>query len=702
MRIPILLLTALTMVILHSCKSEKKVDNPFFEAYQTPYQVPPFDQIDTTSYMPAFLEGIRQQIEEIDAIVNNSQPPDFENTILAFDRSGKLLTRVSKVFYNLNEANTNPQMQSIARQLSPIMSKHRDDIALNEKLFARIKAVYEKRMESNLDSQQVRAVEKYYRDFERQGANLIGEQKEKLRKLNSELSMLSLTFGENLLAETNENFLLVIDNKQDLDGLPQPVIDGAAETAKEKNMEGKWAFTLSKPSMIPFLQYSKNRALREKIYRAYFMRGDNGNKNDNNATVANMVELRAEKAKLLGYPTYAAYIIDENMAKTPENVDAFLMKLWNSALPVSKMEAADMQKIIDREGGNFKLQSWDWWYYAEKVRKEKFDLDENELKPFFSLTHVRDGMFMVANKLYGITFTKRTDIPIYCKDVETYVANEQNGDLLGILYLDYFPRDGKRGGAWCTDFRSAGWEDDKRIAPVVSVVCNFTKPTSEMPALLSWDETTTLFHEFGHALHALFTEGKYIRTAGNVAQDYVELPSQINENWAGDPEVLKGYAKHYKTGEPIPDELIEKIRKSGRFNQGFETVEYIAAALLDMDYHNLAEPAKVDPRIFEKEAMEKIGLIPEILPRYRSTYFAHIFDGGYAAGYYVYIWAAVLDADAFNAFKESGDIYNRELAAKFRKHCLAESGDDEGMVQYRKFRGADPSVEPLLQRRGLK
>jgi len=702
MRLPIIFLTALTMVVFNSCKPEKKADNPFFEAYQTPFQVPPFNDIDTTSYMPAFLEGIKQHIAEIDAIVNNPQSPDFDNTILAFDQSGKLLTRVSKVFYNLNEANTNPQMQSIARQLSPIMSKHQDDISLNEKLFARIKTVFEKRKDLNLDTQQIRVVEKYYRDFERQGANLSGDQKEKLRKLNAELSMLSLTFGENLLAETNENFLLVIEHKQDLEGLPQPVIDGAAETAKEKNMNGKWAFTLSKPSMIPFLQYAKNRALREKIYRAYFMRGDNGNKNDNNTTVAKIVELRVEKAKLLGYSSYAAYIIDENMAKTPENVNAFLMKLWNSALPVSKMEVTEMQKIIDREGGAFKLQSWDWWYYAEKVRKEKFDLDENELKPFFSLSNVRDGMFMVANKLYGITFTKRTDLPIYYKDVETYEAKEPNGDLLGILYLDYFPRDGKRGGAWCTDFRSAGWEDGKRVAPVVSVVCNFTKPTSDLPALLSWDETTTLFHEFGHALHALFTEGKYIRTAGNVAQDYVELPSQINENWAGDPEVLKGYAKHYKTGEPIPDNLIAKIQKSGRFNQGFETVEYIAAALLDMDYHNLTEPTKVNPQIFEKEAMQKIGLIPEILPRYRSTYFAHIFDGGYAAGYYVYIWAAVLDADAFNAFKETGDIYNRELAAKFRKHCLAESGDDEGMVQYKKFRGEEPSVEPLLKRRGLK
>ncbi|MEI7982060.1 MAG: M3 family metallopeptidase, partial [Bacteroidota bacterium] len=497
------LLTALTMLFLFSCKLVKKPENPFFETYQTPFQVPPFDRIDTSSYIPAFLEGIRQHNGEIDAIVNNTGKADFENTILHFDQSGKLLTRVSKVFYNLNEANTNAQIQSIARQMSPVMSKHTDDISLNGKLFARIKAVYERRKEMNLDTQQVRVVEKYYRDFERQGANLSPDHKEQLRKLNTELSMLSLTFGENLLAETNENFLLVIENKKDLEGLPQAVIEGAAETAKEKKLNGKWVFGLSKPSMIPFLQYAKNRSLREKIYRAYFMRGDNGNKSDNKSTVQRIVKLRAEKARLLGFPNYAAYIIDDNMAKTPENVDAFLIKLWNSALPVAKKEADEMQKIIDRDEGKFNLQPWDWWYYAEIVRKEKFDLNENELKPYFSLANVRDGMFMVANKLYGISFVKRTDLPLYHPDVETYEVKEANGDHLGVLYLDYFPRDSKRGGAWCTDFRSAGWENGKRVAPVVSLVCNFTKPTAEMPSLLSWDETSTLFHEFGHALHGL-------------------------------------------------------------------------------------------------------------------------------------------------------------------------------------------------------
>lgn len=697
-----LFLITIILLTFMGCKNEKKTDNPFFTDYQTPFQVPPFDKIDTIHYMPAFIEGMKQQMAEIQAIIDNTEAPTFENTILPFDKSGKLLVNVSKVFYNVESANTNPQMQEIARKLSPLTTKHSDDIALNEKLFAKIKTVYDKRKEQNLDSQQIRVVEKYYEDFVRQGAGLPKDKQDRLRQINTELSMLGIKYGENLLSETKNSFKLVIDNKKDLTGLPEPIIAGAAETAKEMKLDGKWVFTLSKPSMIPFLQYSENRDLREKIYRAYFMRGDNGGKNDNNKISSDMIKLRVEKANLLGFPDYAAYIIDENMAKTPENVNLFMMKLWDASLPMAKKEVAEMQKIIDKEGGHFKLASWDWWYYSEKVRKEKYDIDENELKPYFSLDNVRNGMFYVANKLYGITFTKRTDLPVYQKDVETYEVKEANGDPVGILYLDYFPRDGKRGGAWCTDFRSAGWENGKRVDPVVSLVCNFTPPTGDTPSLLTWDETTTLFHEFGHSIHGLFTQGKYMRTAGSVPQDYVEMPSQFMENWAGEPEILRAYAKHYKTGEVIPDKLIEKIVKSGLFNQGFMTTEYLAAAILDMDYHTITEAKDIDVRSFEKEHMDKIGLIPEILPRYRTTYFSHIFDGGYAAGYYVYIWAAVLDADAFEAFKNSGTLFNPGLAAKFRKYCLAESGNDEGMIQYRKFRGQEPSVESLLKRRGLK
>jgi peptidyl-dipeptidase Dcp len=698
----IFLLTIMTIVSFSACKQAKEVKNPFFTEYQTSFQVPPFDKIDSTDYMPAYVDGMKQHMTEIDEIINNPKEPDFENTILAFDKSGKLLTKVSKVFNQMNEANTTPQMQDIAKKLSPMLSKHRDDIALNEKLFKRIKAVYEKRNKMKLDDQQIRVVEKYYRDFVRMGADLPKDKQDTLRKLNEQLSLLTLKFGDNVLEETNKNFKLVIGDKKDLDGLPQGVIDGAAETAKAAGMEGKWVFTLAKPSMIPFLQYSKNRDLREKIYRGYFMRGNNGNKNDNKEVVARIVKLRAQQAALLGYKSYAAYVIDDNMAKTPEAVDAFLMKLWNAALPVAKKEVQEMQKIIDREGGKFKLKSWDWWYYAEKVRKEKYDLDENELKPYFSLSNVREGMFHVANKLYGITFTKHSDLPVFQKDVETYEVKEADGKSLGVLYLDYYPRESKRNGAWCTDFRSSGYENGKKVDAIESVTYNLTKPTADAPALLNWDDVTTMFHEFGHSLHGLFIEGKYDRTAGNVPMDYVEMPSQVMENWAGEPEVLKFYAKHYKTGEVIPDKLIGKIVKSSMFNQGFMTVEYLAAALLDMDYHNLTMPKDIDVLAFEKKAMDSIGLIEEIIPRYRSTYFSHIFSGEYAAGYYVYIWAAMLDADAFNTFKESGDIYNHDLAAKFRKYCLAESGNDEGMVQYKKFRGQEPSIDPLLKRRGLK
>jgi len=699
----ILLLAVILFALITACKNEKKTnDNPFATEYSTPFQVPPFDKIDTTDYLPAFIEGIKQHDEEVLAITDNATEPTFENTILPFDKSGKMLTRVGKVFFNLTEANTNDQLQAIANKVSPLLSKHNDDMAMNAKLFARIKAIYDKRSESNLDVQQIRAVEKYYRDFERRGANLSKDQQDQLRKINEDLSMLSLKFGNNLLAETNKNFKLVIDNKADLDGLPDDVISAAAEAAEKDGSKGKWLFTLAKPSLIPFLQYAKNRALREKIYRGYFMRGNNDNANDNKAILADIVRLRAEKAKLLGYENYAAYVIDDNMAKTPATVDAFLNKLMVASLPVAKAELSEMQKIADSEGGNFKLKSWDWWYYSEKLRKLKYDLDENELKPYFSLENVRNGMFAVAGKLYGITFTKVTNLPVYYKDVETFEVKEADGSHLGILYLDYYPRESKSGGAWCTDFQSAGWENGKKVDPVVSMVCNFTPPTGDIPALLNWDETSTLFHEFGHALHGLFTLGKYNRTAGNVPQDYVELPSQVMENWAGEPEVLKMYAKHYKTGEVIPDKLIDKIEKSGLFNQGFVTVEYLAASILDLDYHELATPAKVEPVSFEKDAMYKAGLIDEILPRYRSTYFAHIFSGGYAAGYYVYMWAAVLDADAFDYFKQSGDIFNPELAAKFRKNCLAESGDDEGMIQYKKFRGQEPSLDPLLKRRGLK
>lgn len=699
-RIPLLLLVALVMF---GCKhQEEKSSNPFFSEFNTPFNVPPFDKIDTSHYVPAFIKGIAEQQAEIDAIANNTETPTFENTIYALDKSGKLLGTVSRVFYSLNSANTNPAMQAIAQKVAPLTTKHRDNVSLNEKLFQRIKAVYENLETSDLDAIQKRVASKYYNDFVRSGANLNEADKEKLREINQKLSVYSLNFIENHLAETNSNFKLVIDSKEDLAGLPKGVVDEALDTVKGDSSFGKWVFTLQKPSMLPFLQYAKNRALREKIYRGYYMRGNNNDKFDNKENLLNIANLRAERSKLLGYKTYADYSISQNMAKTPEKVYEFLNKLMVPAQEVAKRDRDEMQKIIDKEGGNFKLDTWDWWYYAEKLRKEKYDLNESEIKPYFVLSNVRDGMFYVANKLYGLTFTKLTNVPVYHPDVEAFEVKEADGAHAGVIYLDYFPRNGKGAGAWCGAFRDQAYDENgKRVAPVITMVLNFTKPTADAPSLLTWDETNTLFHEFGHALHGLFTDGKYSRIAGNIPSDMIELPSQVMENWAGVPEVLNVYAKHYQTGEVIPAALLAKLQKSLVFNQGFETVEYIAASVLDLDWHSIQEPQKIDVLDFEKKSMERLNLMKEIIPRYRTTYFAHIIEG-YAAGYYVYLWAAVLDSDAFQSFVDSGDIYNKDLAAKFRKYILTEGGNDEGMVQYNKFRGQEPSLDPLLKKRGLK
>ena len=695
-----LIALALVTTACNTSQSQKKdMSNPFFSEYKTPFQVPPFNEIKLEHFMPAFDEGITENLAEIKAITDNKEEPTFENTILALDRAGELLGKVNNVFFNLNSANTNEQMQALAREITPKLSKHRDNIMLNKDLFNRVKAVYEKRNELKLDAEQMRVVEKFYRDFERSGANLPDDKQAELRKLNEELSMMELKFEENTLAETNKNFKMVIDNEADLKGLPAEVIAGAAELAKKDSLPGKWVFTLQKPSMIPFLQYAENRALREKIYKGYLNRGNNNNAFDNKSAIEKIVKIRDQRAKLLGYANHAAYVIDDCMAKTPETVYSFLMKLWTPALERAKVERADMQKMIDAEGGKFKLEMWDWWFYAEKVRKAKFDLDESQLKPYLSLENVVNGMIDVYNKLYGIKFIRRTDLPVYNEEVRTYEVQEANGKHIGIFYMDFHPRAGKGNGAWCTSFREQSYKDGKMVTPVVSIVCNFTRPTGDTPALLSFDEVTTMFHESGHAMHALFTDGPYRRTAGNVPRDFVELPSQIMENWAMEPEVLRSYSKHYKTGEVMPEALITKLEKSAQFNQGFETTELLAASLLDMDWHTKAFDGNVEA--FEKASMDKLGLINEIAPRYRSTYFAHIFSGGYSAGYYVYTWAAVLDADAFDAFKQSGNIFNPEIAAKFRT-LLTKSGSDEGMTIYRNFRGQEPSIEPLLKRRGLK
>lgn len=699
---------ALSVIVLASCtskpeqKPEAEKPNPFLSEYTTPFQVPPFDEIKNEHYLPAFEAGIAEQQAEIDAIVNNAETPTFENTILPYDKSGQTLNRVSNVFFNLNECLTNDEMVAIAEQVLPMLSKHSDAIMMNPKLFERIDYVYQHRNEMGLDDQQIRVVEKYHQDFMRHGAGLNAEQQAELSQINEQLSTLSLQFGNNLLKE-NAGYKLVIENEADLAGLPQTSIDAAAEQAKADGMEGKWVFTLSKPSLIPFLQFADNRDLREQMYKAYYNRGDNNNEYDNKKLVNEMCKLRVQKAKLFGFDNYADYVLDVNMAKDSKTVDKFLIDIFNPAQKLAKKELAEMQAIADKEGANIKLEGWDWWYYAEKLRKAKYDFDENYIKPYLTVDNVRDGMFLAARMLYGVTFTKNETLPIYYPGVETYEVKEANGDLLGILYMDYYPRESKSGGAWCTSFRESGHDiNGKKIYPLVSLVMNFTPASGDTPALLTWDETETMWHEFGHSLHAFFSDGLYTRTCGNVPHDYVEMPSQIMENWVAEPEVIRMYAKHYQTGEVMPDSLIAKIENSALFNQGFMTTELIAASILDMKYHELTEPQDLDVDAFEKQQMDAIGLMPEILPRYRSTNFAHIFNGGYSAGYYAYTWAEVLDKDAFNYFKSSGDLFNPDLAASFRKNCLQECGNDEGMAQYRKFRGQDPDYEPYLKARGLK
>ncbi len=675
-------------------------DNPLLKEYNTLFGVPPFGEIKPGHFLPAIEKGIEAQNLEIEAIISNKQSPDFENTIAALDYSGSLIRKVNSVFSNLNSANTSKELQGIAKQMAPMLSAHYDNINLNPTLFQRVKAVNDKRETLNLSGEQLKLLTEKYKDFVRGGAALSGEKQERFRQINKQLSVLTLQFGENVLNETNE-FKLVIENPADLAGLTPELIGQGAEAARDLGMEGKWVYTLQNPSIMPFLQYSANRDLREKIYNAYINRGNNGNKFDNKALILQIVALRLEKANLLGYESHAAYILDENMAKNAVNVEKLLMQLWEPALKRASAEALDLQAIIKREGGNFTLQPWDWRYYAEKLRKEKYDLNDEALKPYFQLENVKLGAFAVANKLYSITFTERKDIPVYHPDAITYEVQEADGRHIGILYMDFHPRESKRGGAWMNSFRKQYVENGKNISPVITTVCNFSKPTATQPSLLTFDETCTLFHEFGHALHGLLSASTYFSLTGtSVPRDFVELPSQIMENWASEPEVLRMYAKHYLTGEVIPQELIDKLQNSRYFNQGFETVEYLAASFLDMGYHNLKEISFTDVSGFEKSTLSKIGLIPEITSRYRSTYFNHIFSGGYSSGYYSYIWAAILDADAFEAFKEKG-LFDKETASSFRQNILARGGTEDPMTLYRKFRGADPDITPLLKRRGL-
>ncbi len=691
-----LLLTVLLLAALPSAAGDVAKDNPFFQARTAPFQAPPFDKIAKEHFLPAFREGIRREQAEIDAITENRKAPTFANTIAAMDHSGIFLNDVSSVFYALLGAETSDDLQAIARELSPLLSTHNDNISLNAKLFARVKAVYDRRQKLVLTPEESFLLENTYKGFVRSGAQLDEAQKERLRAINQQLSMLGLKFGQQMLAETNSS-RIVIDSPEGLAGLPESVRAMGADTAKSLGLEGKWVFTTQVPSMIPFLQSSTRRDLREGLHRAYFMRGDRDNENDNKEIVRQIVSLRAERARLLGYPTYAHFVLEERMAKDPATVMAFLQKLWAPALERAGQEAAEMQAIIDREKGGFQLASWDWWHYAEKLRQEKYAFDDALLRPYFSLENVKLGIFALCEKLYGLQFLPLENIPVYHPEVQVYEVRESNGSHVGLLYMDFHPRPGKRGGAWSGGFRRAYYEKGKRVAPLSTIVCNFTRAAAGAPALLSIDEVTTFFHEFGHALNTLFSNGVY--RGRSIPRDAVELPSQIMENWALEPELLKLYARHYQTNEAIPAELVEKLKAASLFNQGFETVEYLAASLLDMAWHTLKGGEAIDVRSFERGAMNALGLLPAIEPRYRTTYFNHMISG-YAAGYYSYIWSGVLDKDAYEAFREKG-LFDRATAASFRENVLARLGTEDALTLYKRFRGAEPRIEPLLRSRGL-
>lgn len=689
--------------IMTSCGEKKQVDNPLLAEWDTPFQIPPFESIKTEHFMPAYVEAMAQHKAEIDSIVNNPEAPTFENTIVAYDNSGELLNRVSSVFGSVSGVASSPEVLTLAKELSPLTSKHSSEIELNEGLFKRIKAVYEKRDSLKLDAEQMRLLTETYKDFVRSGADLPADKKEELKKIDEEISALHLAFGQNLLKETDA-FKLVIEKEEDLKGLSENTIAAAAKRAeKDSTLKGKWVFGLDNPSVMPFLQQSENRDLRKKILEAYLNRCNNNNEQDNKEVIKKLLDLRLKKAHLMGYENFAQFQLETRMAKTPEAVYDLLNKLWKPALASAKREADDMRAIIKEEGGNFELEAADWRFYFEKAMNKKFELNDNLLRPYFKLENVREGIFYVANQLFGITFTQLENVPLPHPEAVAFECKDADGSHLGVLFFDMFSRPGeKRSGAWCSGFRSQKYKDGVRVAPLVTIVGNFTRPVGDKPALLSIDEAETMFHEFGHALASLLKNVHY-QGVGGYVRDFVELPSQIMEHWAFEPQVLKVYAKHFETGEVIPQELVDKMIKAGKYGQGFATTEYLAASLLDMDYHIMKEiPANLDVIAFEAKTLGDRGLISQIPPRYRSTYFQHTFTGGYTAGYYSYIWAEVLDSDAYQAFVEKGNIFDKETATKFRKEILERAGQDDAMNLYVNFRGKQPGIDALLANRGLK
>ncbi len=697
----LLTVASVIAVTLSACNSEKMEQNPFLADYTTPYEIPPFEQIKYEHYLPAVKEGIALQNAEIDSIIANPATPDFENTILALDNSGQLLNKVAYVFFALSESDNTPEMQELNPEISSLFTAHSDNMGMNEALFNRIKSVYDRKDSLNLNTAQTRLLEKYYKNFVRSGALLDAEKKEELKAINQELSNAFIAYNENVLKGTN-TWELVVENKEELAGLPEGTVATATEEAKARGKEGKWVFTLHAPSRLAVLTYADNRDLREKMWKGYTSLASEGEFN-NDSVINKIIKFRTQKANMLGFDCFADYAIDNVMAKTTKNAEDLLYKIWSPAIAKVKEEVADMQAYINAEGKDFKVAPWDYYYYAEKVKAQKFNISEDQVRPYFKLENVMEGIFYVANKLYGVTFTELKDAPKYNPEVTVYEVKDAAGEHLAVFMTDYFPRATKRQGAWMSEFKGSCNYDSINERPVVYNVGNFTRPSGDVPALLTLDEVETTFHEFGHGLHGMLTRAAYRGQAGtNVDRDLVELPSQITEHWAFEPEVLAVYAKHYQTGEVIPNELVEKLNASAKFNQGFATTELAGAALLDIEWHKLNDGKDVNVAEFEASVAKKLCLPEELTFRYRSTYFKHIFGSdGYAAGYYTYLWAEVLDADGFELFKEKG-IFDKATADAFRTNILEMGGSDDPMKLYKQFRGQEPNPDALLRNRGLK
>ena len=697
---PILTL-AVSIVLPLASQGAGTRTNPFLEPYNTPFNIPPFEKIQYDDYLPALEQGIKDYKAEIDAIVRNRATPDFDNTILAMEQAGQLLNRVMTVFSALDETESCPEMVAISEKAYPIYSQVNDEVMMNSALFQRVKQVYDRRNQMGLDPQQLLAVEKAYKRFTRNGALLSETDKDKIKKLNTELTDLFLVFNKNLLKDTNA-FQLIVDDKSQLSGIPASNVAQAADDAAAAGHKGKWMFTLHAPSRLPLLQYADNRELRRKMYEAYINLASSG-KNDNKPVINRILKARSEKARLLGFENFASYATDDVMAKTPEAAEDLLLEIWQPAVNRVADEVKEMQALADKEGAGIKIEPWDYYYYAEKVRKDKFDLNEDEVRAYFSLDNVREGIFSMANRLYGVKFTELPDAPKYNPEVKVYEVTDEKGEHVAVFMTDYFPRASKRQGAWMSEFQGAFTDPDgKSQRPIVFNVGNFSRPTADTPALLTLDEVETMFHEFGHGLHGMLTKAKLRSQAGtNVDRDFVELPSQIHEHWALEPELLKTYARHYKTGEVIPDELVKKLEAASTHNQGFATTELVGAALLDLQFGKLNPDGDIDIAEFEKNVASTLKMPAEVQFRYRSPYFRHVFGSdGYASGYYTYLWAEVLDTDGFELFKEKG-IFDPATAKKFKETVLESGGSVDPMDLYVTFRGHRPSVDALLRNRGL-